>query len=260
MLAAREQPGQRKLCHRAVGIAREFGVALEQLQVARVVVRLEARHRAPDVLRFEAVQVAQLAGQEGARQRTEGDEGDAELARRLQRAEFGVAGPERVFVLQRGDRMHRVGPAQRRGRYLGQADRADLAGAHQVGQRADAVLDRHLLVPAVQVVQIDHVGAQPTQAVLAGLLQRLRPAVDHPLAVDALHAALARQREPRAVRRQHAADQFLVGAEAVQRGGVEQRHAQIERAAAAVARPARAAAACRRHGSGSCSRVRWRRR
>ena len=61
----------------------------------------------------------------------------------------------------------RVRPAHGGGRDLAQADRPDLAGLDQVGQRADAVFDRHALVPAVQVVEVDDVGLQPRQAVVA---------------------------------------------------------------------------------------------
>src|SRR6059058_4331807 len=50
----------------------------------------------------------------------------------------------------------------------------DLALFHQPAQFADAVLDRDLLVPAMQVVQVDHVGLQAAQAVLAVPADRLR--------------------------------------------------------------------------------------
>ena len=57
---------------------------------------------------------------------------------------------------------------RKRGRRdLAQAQRPHLARSHQLGHRADAVLDRHRLVPAVQVVQVDDLGAQAPQAVFA---------------------------------------------------------------------------------------------
>ncbi len=102
------------------------------------------------------------------------------------------------------------------------------------GHRADAVLDRHALVPAVQVVQVDDLGAQTLEAVLAVACDGLGAAVDD--ALDAVveghagHAALAGQRDLAAMRLEHPADQRLVGAEAVERGGVEHRHAQLQRA------------------------------
>jgi hypothetical protein len=97
--------------------------------------------------------------------------------------------------LHGGDRVHGVRATQRASRYLAQADGADFSDAHQIGERTDAVLDRHRLVPAVQVVQVDDLGAQAAQALVAGASQRCRPAVDHALALDARHAAFARQYE-----------------------------------------------------------------
>ena len=95
--------------------------------------------------------------------------------------------------------------AQGGGRDFTQSDRLDLARAHQVRKRAHAVFDGHLLVPAVQVVEIDHVGAQALQRGFAGGTQRGRAAVDHThqLAVAShvhpLHAAFAGEGELRAV-------------------------------------------------------------
>ena len=110
-------------------------------------------------------------------------------------------------------------PAQGGGRHFGQTDRAYLAGALQLRQRAHAFLDGHRPVPAMQVVHVDDVGAQSPQRVFAGLLQGLGAAVDDPLhaglGFHTLHAALAGQGIARTRRRQGAAHQLFVGAEAV---------------------------------------------
>ncbi len=55
-----------------------------------------------------------------------------------------VALPERIFGLERGDRMDRGGAPDRLGRGLGEADVADLALLHQLGHAADRLLDRHV--------------------------------------------------------------------------------------------------------------------
>ncbi len=126
------------------------------------------------------------------------------------------------------DGMHPVGAAQGRGGHFRQADGADLSFAHQLGECADAVLHGHLGIQPVQVVQIDDLGAQARERFFAGALQGVRPAVDDALAIHPGHAALARQEELRSMGRQHPAEQFLVGAEAVQGGGVEVAHAQFQ--------------------------------
>ncbi len=111
--------------------------------------------------------------------------------------------------------MHGMGTAQRGGGNLGQADALHLARAHQIGQSVDAVLDRHLLVPSVQVIEVDDVGLQALQAFLAGSLDRPGTAIDDALAFYAGHAALAGKEYVLPVRLEHAAEQRFVLAEAV---------------------------------------------
>jgi len=94
----------------------------------------------------------------------------------------------------------------------------------------------------VQVIKIDHVRLQPSQTLVAGALDRCRSAVDHTLAVDARHAALAREHDLAAMRTQHTPEQFLVATEAIERRGVEVGHAGGQR--------------CQQHCLG---RRRWRR-
>jgi hypothetical protein len=46
---------------------------------------------------------------------------------------------------------------------LGQADVQHLALGHQLGERADGLLDRRVGIDAVLVVEVDTVGPQPLQ-------------------------------------------------------------------------------------------------
>ncbi|MNT24719.1 hypothetical protein D3C72_1602100 [compost metagenome] len=118
--------------------------------------------------------------------------------------------------------------------HLGQAQRADLALFLETRHFTHGFLDGHALVPAVQVVQVDHVRAQALQAVLAVLAQGSGVAVDHAahhavIAAHARHAALAGQGDVVAVGLEHGADQRLAGAKPVECGGVEQGHARLQR-------------------------------
>ena len=126
-----------------------------------------------------------------------------------------------------------MGFAQGAGRHLRQTNGLDLALAHQVAQCAHTVFDRHFFVPTVQVIQVDHIGLEAAKCVFAGLFDGFGAAVDdaHFAAValfHALHAAFAGQREAVAVRLHHLAHQRLVGAKAIQRGGVEKRHTLVQ--------------------------------
>jgi hypothetical protein len=48
------------------------------------------------------------------------------------------------------------------------AEIADLAGAHEVGQRVHRLLERCAVVLLVQVIDVDVVGGEPAQAALDG--------------------------------------------------------------------------------------------
>ena len=126
-------------------------------------------------------------------------------------------------------------PAQRGGRHFRQADRPDLARPHQITQRTHTLLDGHLFVPAVQVVQVDHIGLQAPERGFAGGPQRGGPTVDdaHQLPVashiHALHAAFAGQREARTVLAQHPTHRGFTGPETIEGGGIEMGDPGIQR-------------------------------
>ena len=174
----------------------------------------------------------EAAGQEAAAQRAVGHEADAQLAHRLQQLVLDVAGPQRVLGLQRADRVRGVRAADGLGRGLGQAQEAHLARLDQLAHGADGLLDRRLGVHAVLVEEVDVVQAQAAQRVVARLLHVLGPAVHAALGrvVAADDAELGGQHHLVAAVGDGAAHQLLVGAAAVHGGGVQEVHAQLDRA------------------------------
>src|SRR5688572_18117310 len=130
-------------------------------------IRLESWHAVTDVLRRHHRRVSQRAGEEAAGKWTEGDESNSQLAAGVEDRHFGVARPQRVLGLDSGERMHAVGLADRGRRHLAQANGPDLALPDQIGERADAVFDRHALVPAMEVIDVDHLRLQTREAFLA---------------------------------------------------------------------------------------------
>ncbi len=125
------------------------------------VLALEARIDPPVVARRVVLGPLHVAGEKSAAERREGHQADAELAQRRQDLRLEVALPERVLALERGDRVHGVGAADRPLARLGQAEEADLPFAHQLRHRADDILDRHRGIDAVLVQQIDVVRPEP---------------------------------------------------------------------------------------------------
>src|SRR5439155_799857 len=118
-----------------------------------------------------------LAREKAPPERAVRHEADAQRSAGGQNVVFRVATPERVLRLERADRVRRVGPPNGRRRGLRQAEVADLAGAHQLRHGADRVLDRHLGVHAVLVVQVDVIHAEARERGVACLAHVLRAAV-----------------------------------------------------------------------------------
>lgn len=122
-------------------------------------------------------------------------------------------------------------PDRLRGR-LTHAEMPDLAFGHQLGQRADGLLDRYVRVDAVQVVQVDMIGAQVAQRTLKGPAHVLRPAVqaDHLTVVGDLHAGLGGEDGRLPASRKGPAEKLFVDERAVALRGIQQGDAELQRA------------------------------
>ena len=113
---------------------------------------------------------ADLAGEPAPAERAPDDRADLLVERQRHQLPFVVAADQRIIglmgdvagqavLLRDGQRLHQVPAGEVRA-----ADVADLAGAHQVVERAQHLLDRRQGVEAVQLIEVDVVGAQPPQA------------------------------------------------------------------------------------------------
>ena len=120
----------------------------------------------------KVVEVSIAAGQEAFAERAERHEPDAELFARPEHVVLGAAPPQGVLALDRGHRLDGVGAADGVGRRLGQPVVLDLAGLDQLFDCAGELLDRHVGVDSVLVVQVDAVDAEALQ----GAVDRTRAA------------------------------------------------------------------------------------
>ena len=133
-----------------------------------------------------------------------------------------------------------MGAPQGGGGDFGEAEIPDLAGLHQFRHGAYRVFDGHLLVQAVQVIEIDAVGAEALKACVATRGDLVGVAVDAALAVRVdPHAELCCEYDLVAPFAKHASDQFFVVPEPVRIGSVEEIHADIERPVQGTLRPGR---------------------
>ena len=88
-----------------------------------------------------------------------------------------LAPPQRVFALQRRDRLNRVGAPNRPHAGLRQAEVLDLALLNQVLDRPRDLFDRHVRVDAVLIEQVDGLDPEPLERALGHLPDVLGPAV-----------------------------------------------------------------------------------
>src|SRR5205807_4993733 len=87
--------------------------------------------------------------EEALAERAEGNEADAELLEQRQDLVLGLAPPERVFALQRRDRLDRVRTTDRPHTGFGESEVLHLALLDQLGDGAGDLFDRDVRVDPV---------------------------------------------------------------------------------------------------------------
>src|SRR5919107_389604 len=135
-----ENPGKRELCSRHALTCRHFLQQFHERGVGGHVLGAEARKRSPEILGAEIVRFLDLTCQEAASQWAEWHEADTKFAAGVEDFAFRIAGPERVFALQSGNRMDSMSLADGGGSRFRKAERAHLALLHKVRHRADGLL------------------------------------------------------------------------------------------------------------------------
>ena len=234
VVAARERPGDRDLRDRRALRLRERAERLDEREVALEVLAREARCGGAEVVRGQRVGafLRPVAGEQAAGEHAVGGDADAELAAGRQDLVLDPAREQRVLDLQVGDRVHGVGAADGLGADLGEADVADVAGLHELRDRADRLLDRDVGEDAAGPVDVDVVGAEPAKRVGEEVLHRRRAQVvaddaavgpAHEPELDAEHDLLAIAAAERV------ANQQLVVPHPVVVARVEQRDPGVER-------------------------------
>ena len=210
-------------------LAHRFGGSHVRVEVRAPIPRIAAAEIARRVL----LGTLHIPGEEAAAERRERHEADAELAQQRDDTRFEVALPQRVLALERRDRVHGVGAADRILASLGEAEEADLPLAHELGHRADDVLDRHSRVHAVLIEQVDPVGGEAAERALDGFADVCRAAVQprDPAVRVELEAELGGDDDPVASALElleGARQQFLVLVRPVCLGGVEEGAPQLD--------------------------------
>ena len=142
-----------------------------------------------------------------------------------------AAADQRVLNLQIGNGVDRLRATDGLRSHFGQADRADVPGLHEIGDRANRLFDRDGGIQAAGPIDVDVIDAQPRERVPEKVLHRGGPRVHaDPASVRAAQGAeLHREQRLIATILKRPADQQLVMSCTVVVAGVEQRDALVER-------------------------------
>lgn len=226
---ARQHPSDRELCRRDAGIGGKRYEPGDFSQVVAEIRFLKARKQVTHVAGGIGCGVHR-SREHAASDRGKGDEADAEFTACIEHRDLGIAHPGRIFALHRRDRMDGMAAPDRGRVHLAEPDRPDLPRFDRARQFAHRILDRHQRIGPVEIIEIDHIGAEPDQGVVQRPADRFRPCIQHAFAVDCIQHAFAGQGEFGSAMHHRAIEQPFVTADTVDRGGVEESAAQIERA------------------------------
>ena len=122
--------------------------------------RREARQGTAEVRTVELRVFVNLAGEIALAQRTVCDQADAQFLKRRYHFLFRSPRPQRVFALQRGERLDGVGAPDRLHASFGKAEVLDLASLNQIFHRTRYVFDWYVRVNPMLIEQVDDVNLE----------------------------------------------------------------------------------------------------
>jgi hypothetical protein len=209
----------------------DLGQQIDQRLIRLPVLRREARDRVAEVGAVERGRLVDLPREEPLAERAEGHEADPELLEGRKDLRLRLSPPQRIFALERGDRLDGVCATDGLYARLGQPEVFDLAFPDQVPHRPRHVLDRHVRVHAVLVVEVDRLDPEPLQRAFRHPPDVLGPAV------EAAWFPVGTELEPELRGDHHLlpewlegfTDELLVRERTVDLGGIEERHAALDR-------------------------------
>ncbi len=227
----RRHPGNRRLRHAdAFGVG-DLAQRFDQGEVRIDVITLEARAERPEIATGGGA-LLPVAADETTREHAVGRDGDAAFADHGQDRLLDAAGDQRILDLQVADRVDSRSAPDRLDADLREADVADIAGLHHVGDRPHRLLDRHARIKPRRPVDIDVVKPQALQRIGEKALHRRRPPVISQPAAGRIAQRTEFHADDHLLARrpfERLGDQHLVVAHAVEIAGVDERDAGVER-------------------------------
>ena len=161
----------------------------DQLNIAREIFFVKARVAAAAIGLGKIIHALDAPGEQAAPERRIGDVAHAEFLARGHDVFFNVAKPQRVFGLQRGQRMFGMRAAQCLGAGFADADKTHLAARDQLTHRAYGLFNRHAGVNTMQKIDVDHIQPHALQAFVATLVHVFRAAIGGLFAIGQIDVA-----------------------------------------------------------------------
>jgi hypothetical protein len=147
-----QQPGERDLRRGRLLPGGNLAKQINQSLIRFPSLRRKARHDVAEVGTVERCLCVDLSRQEALAQRTVGNEADPEFLECRQQFRLGASSPQRVFALDRGDRLDGVGPPDRLHSWFRKAEVLHFACLNQVLHRPGHVFDGHVRVDPVLII------------------------------------------------------------------------------------------------------------
>src|ERR1035438_5713343 len=222
-----QQPGKCDLSGCGLLPFPDAGEQINQRLIRLASLRREARQGAAEVGAFELGVLVHLSREEALAQGAVRDEADAEFLKGRYHFLLRSPRPQRIFALQRGDRLDCVCATDGLHSCFGKAEVLNLAFLNQLLHRASYVFDGHVRVNPMLIEQVDCLNLEAFERALDGLLDVLGPAVQTRRSRPIIAAA---QVEPELRGDYHTvteggesfADEFFVCERAVDLGGIEE--------------------------------------
>ena len=198
--------------------------------------RREARQGAAEVGAVEFCVFVDLAREETLAERAVRDKADSEFFEGGDHFFLRGSGPQRIFALERGERLDCVRATDRLHTCFGEAEVFDLACLDQIFHRSGDVFDGHVGVDAMLIEQVDDIDLEPFERAFDGLLDVIGPAVQawrafHPAGIGIraeIEAEFGGDHDLLAEGREGFADQLFVSERAVDFGGIEEGNASFD--------------------------------
>jgi hypothetical protein len=172
-----------------------------------------------------------LSREEAPAKRTKWNESDSKFLEGRQHFRFRLSPPQRIFALERRQRLNGVCATNRLHSWLRKSEVLYLAFLNQLFHRAGNIFDRHAGIDAVLIKQIDNIGPESFQRSVGDLFDVLRPTIESNLLTFStkLESELGSNYDSLTHRSQRFAHEPFVRERAVGLGGVEECDASFHR-------------------------------